>query len=36
LKKLDTDENALLKLLDRWRMEAEKAGHNITRITVAF
>ena len=34
--KLDTDENALLKLLDRWRMEAEKAGHNITRITVAF
>ena len=36
LKKLDTDENALLKLLDRWRMEAEKAGHNIKRITVAF
>jgi transposase len=36
LKKLDTDENALLKLLDRWRMEAEKAGHNIERITVAF
>ena len=36
LKKLDTDENALLKLFDRWRMEAEKAGHNITRITVAF
>ena len=36
LKKLDTDENALLKLLDRWRMEAEKAGHNVTRITVAF
>jgi transposase len=36
LKKLDTDENTLLKLLDRWRMEAEKAGHNITRITVAF
>ena len=36
LKKLDTDENTLLKLLDRWRMEAEKAGHNVTRITVAF
>ena len=36
LKQLDTDENALLKLLDRWRMEAEKAGHNIKRITVAF
>jgi transposase len=36
LKKLDTDENTLLKLLDRWRMEAEKAGHKITRITVAF
>jgi transposase len=36
LKKLDSDENALLKLLDRWRMEAEKAGHNIKRITVAF
>ena len=36
LKKLDTDENALLKLLERWRMEAEKAGHEIKRITVAF
>jgi transposase len=36
LKKLDSNENALLKLLDRWRMEAEKAGHNIKRITVAF
>jgi transposase len=36
LKKLDTDENALLKLLERWRMEAEKAGHKIKRITVAF
>jgi transposase len=36
LKKLDTDENALLKLLDRWRMEAERAGHKIKRITVAF
>ena len=36
LKKLDTDENALLKLFERWRMEAEKTGHKIKRITVAF
>jgi transposase len=36
LKKLDTDENALLKLFERWRMEAEKAGHKIKRIAVAF
>ena len=36
LKKLAVDENALLKLLHRWRDEAEKAGHRITRITVAF
>ena len=26
----------MLKLLDRWRMEAEKAGHKIKRIAVAF
>jgi transposase len=36
LKKLDTDENELLKLLDRWRVEADKAGHKIKRIAVAF
>jgi transposase len=36
LKKLDTDENALLNLLDRWRVEAEKARYKIKRITVAF
>lgn len=36
LKKLAVDENALLKLLHRWRDEAEKAGHRITRITGAF
>ena len=36
LKKLDADENELLKLLDRWRTEAEKAGHKIKRIAVAF
>jgi len=36
LKKLAIDENALLKLLYRWREEAEKAGHRIKRIAVAF
>ena len=36
LKKLKPNENELLKLFDRWRKEAEKAGHKINRITVAF
>ena len=36
LKKLAADEHALLKLLHRWRCEAAKAGHKITRIAVAF
>src|SRR5881409_3230707 len=36
LKKLDVDENALLKLLNRWREEAKKAGHRIERIALAF
>ena len=36
LKKLAIDENALLKLLSRWRGEAEKKGRRITRIAVAF
>jgi len=36
LKKLRADENDLLKLLERWRGEAEKAGHKINRIAVAF
>lgn len=36
LKKLPVDENALLKLLQRWREEAEKAGRRIARIVVAF
>jgi transposase len=36
LKKLEPDENELLRLFDRWRKEAEKAGHKIKRITVAF
>src|SRR6266705_1894075 len=31
LKKLAVDESALLKLLHRWREEAEKAGHRIER-----
>jgi transposase len=36
LKKLETDEDALLKLLLRWRDEAVKAGHKIERIAIAF
>ena len=36
LKKLVVDESALLKLLHRWRQEAEQAGHRIERIAVAF
>jgi len=36
LKKLAVDESALLNLLNRWRMEAEKAGRKIERIAVAF
>ena len=36
LKKLAIDEDALLSLLKRWRAEAEKNGHRITRIAVAF
>jgi transposase len=36
LKKLAIDESALLKLLHRWREEAEKAGYRIKRIAVAF
>src|SRR6478752_7193616 len=36
LKQLAIDENALLKLLHRWREEAEKAGRKIERIAVAF
>ena len=34
LKKLAVDESALLKLLNRWREEAEKAGRKIERIAV--
>ena len=36
LKKLKTDENALVTLLNRWRDEAVRSGHNISRIAVAF
>jgi transposase len=36
LKKLAIDEHALLNLLNRWRAEAEKNGHRIARIAVAF
>ena len=36
LKKLAPDEDELLKLLKRWRAEAEKAGHKINRFSVAF
>src|SRR4051794_17659451 len=36
LKKLAPDQNALLKLLHRWREEAGQAGRAITRIAVAF
>jgi hypothetical protein len=36
LKKLAADEYELLKLLERWRAEGERAGHKITRIAVAF
>lgn len=32
LKKLKTDENALLTLLNRWRDEAVRSGHKICRI----
>src|ERR1700724_111939 len=36
LKKLEVDESTLLKLLNRWREEAKKAGHRIERIAGAF
>jgi len=36
LKKLAVDESVLLKLLHRWREEAEKAGNMIKRIAVAL
>src|ERR671933_2547774 len=36
LKRLDPDETALLRLLQRWQGEATKAGRTIGRVTVAF
>src|SRR4051795_11185521 len=36
LKKLAPDQDALLKLLHRWREEAGQAGREIRRIAVAF
>jgi hypothetical protein len=36
LKKLNADEEALLKLLHRWRNEAGQAGRQIKRIVVAY
>ena len=36
LKKLPPDPEGLLKVLHRWREEAAKAGHKVTRIVVAF
>ncbi len=36
LKKLHPDEAALLRLLQRWRDEATKAGRTISRVAVAF
>jgi transposase len=36
LKKLDADAEALLKLLCRWRSEADQSGRLIKRIVVAY
>lgn len=36
LKKLEADEDSVLRLLHRWREEATKAGRRITRVVVAF
>jgi transposase len=36
LKKLAPDEDALLRLLQRWRDEAAGAGRTVTRVAVAF
>src|SRR5438445_10024670 len=36
LKKLDADAGALLKLLQRWRDEARKAGHEVKRVACAY
>src|SRR5580704_7997383 len=36
LKKLEADATALLRLIERWRNEAVRAGRPISRITLAY
>ncbi|MGO9236574.1 MAG: hypothetical protein ACLP4V_21805 [Methylocella sp.] len=36
LKKLEPNEDKLLKLMNRWRHEALQAGHAIERVVVAY
>jgi transposase len=36
LKKLDADAPALLRLIERWRGEAERCGRRIARVVVAY
>ena len=36
LKKLDPDASALLKLIERWRGEAERKGRTIKRVVLAY
>src|SRR5208282_4741878 len=36
LKKLEPDEDQLLKIMNRWRHEALQAGHAIERVVVAY
>ncbi|TPV98575.1 MAG: hypothetical protein USCAAHI_01980 [Beijerinckiaceae bacterium] len=36
LKKLEPDEDQLLKLMNRWRHEALQTGHAIERVVVAY
>ena len=36
VKKLEPDPDALLRMLERWRAEAEKAGRTIGRVTLAY
>jgi transposase len=36
LKKLDPDPAALLQLVERWRDQAVKSGHAITRVVLTF
>ena len=36
LKKLKPDPDALLRLVERWRSEAEKTGRTIERVALAY